>query len=111
MAESTDFERQCGELNCRWVVRGGQTADDFFKHRLVFADQAALGSPFFTAAQYVERCAAQPPELCQNTENGNHPGPIDPFAQMPALRIAVGKQRRGQMEAQLAGPSEATCKP
>ena len=42
MAESADFERQCGELDCRWVVRRGQTGDDFLQHFLVFSDQAAL---------------------------------------------------------------------
>ena len=31
-------------------------------------------------------------------------GPKTAFAQMPALGIAIGKQRRGQMEVQLVGP-------
>ena len=75
MAEAADFEGQCGELDCRCMVGGGQTADDFLEHRLVFADQAALGSPFLAAAKDVERRAAQPAELCQNAENGDHPGP------------------------------------
>ena len=111
MAEAADFEGQCGELDCRWMVGGGQTADDFLEHSLVFADQAALGSPFFAAAKDVEGRAAQPSELCQNAENGNHPGSVDAFAQMPAFGIAVGKQRRGQMEVQLVGPFKAIGDP
>src|SRR5205085_841952 len=95
MAESADFERQCGELDCHWMVGRGQTANNFLEHSLVFGDQATLGSAFLAAAKKVERRAAQPSELCQNTEDGNHPGPIDAFAQMPAFGIALGKQWRG----------------
>src|SRR3984893_998686 len=111
MAESADFEGQGGKLDCRWMVGRGQPADDFLERSLVFADQATLGSPFLTAAKDVERSAAQSSELCQNTENGNHPGSIDAFAQMPAFGIAVGKQRRVQMEAQLVGPFETVGDP
>src|SRR5271155_919584 len=104
MAEPADFEGQRGELDCRWMVGGGQTADDFLEQSLVFADQPALGSPFLTAAKDVERRAAQASALRQNTGNGDHPRAVGVFAQMPALGIAVGQERRGQMEMHLVGP-------
>src|SRR5260370_24398950 len=82
---------------------GGQTADDFLEHSLIFANQAALDSAFLAAAKDVERCAAQSSQLCQNAENGDHPGSVDAFAQISALRIAVGKQRRGESERRVRG--------
>src|SRR5260370_26642805 len=90
---------------------GGEKDDDFLEHSLIFANQAPLDSAFLAAAKDVERCAAQSSQLCQNAENGDHPGSVDAFAQISALRIAVGKQRRGQMEVQLVGSFEAIGDP
>src|SRR5260370_1402656 len=93
------------------MVGGGQTADDFLEHSLIFANQAALDSAFLAAAKDVERCAAQSSQLCQNAENGDHPGSVDAFAQISALRIAVGKQRRGQEERHGRGVFDAVRDP
>src|SRR5271165_945097 len=107
MSEAADFEGQRSQLDGCCMVGGGQPADDFLEHSLVFPDQAALRSPLLTAPKDVEWCAAQAAELCQNTEDGDDPGPVGAFAQMPALGIAIGKQRRGQVEMQLVGPLKA----
>src|SRR5690349_7102384 len=83
------------------MIAGRQAGEYLFEHRLVLADQPALGAPFLAAGENIERCAADPAELCEDAEGGENPRTVGPFAQMTALRVAIGEQRRGQMETQL----------
>src|SRR5215471_15905615 len=106
MAEAADFEGQGGEFDCRRIIAGGKPAGYFLEHCLVLADQPPFGSPFLGAAEDVERCAAPPAELRKKPKGGEHPRPVGLFAQMPALGIALGEQRRSEMEMQLVGPLE-----
>ena len=105
MAEAADLLRQCGELDRDRVIGRRQIGDDLVEDRLEFADQPAFGAPFLAAGEDVEPGAAQPAQLGQQPENGQHPRTEFALAQMPGLRIALAHDRRGEVEAQLGrGP-------
>ena len=57
-----------------------------------------LSAPFLGPSERVEGGAAQAPEPRQQAERAQHPGPVAALAQVAGDGIAVGQERRGQME-------------
>src|SRR3546814_6906857 len=74
--------------------------DTLFPYTTLFRSQLALHLPFFGVAEYIERAAAQAAQLREQFERREHPRPVFLLLQL-ALGVALGQQRRGEVEVQL----------
>src|SRR3546814_9839477 len=74
--------------------------DTLFPYTTLFRSQLALHLPFFGVAEYSERAAAQAAQLREQFERREHPRPVFLLLQL-ALGVALGQQRRGEVEVQL----------
>src|SRR5665213_2823440 len=106
MTEASYLELQGGELDRGGMVRGRKTGDDLAKARLVIDDRPALGAALLGAAENIERRAAQPLEPRQHAERGQYPRPVLALPQMPAGRVALGDERRREVEFEGVRPLE-----
>ena len=68
---------------------------------LVFADQAALHAALLGVAEDVELGAAQALQRGEQAERRHHPGAVFALLELAGRRIALGEQRRRQMEGEL----------
>ena len=98
VAETADFFRDGGKTDREMMIVRRQTRQHLVEHRLVFADQRALGAAFERAAKRIERGAAQEFQLRQYAERRQQPRPETHLARQAGVLVAARQQRRRQMK-------------
>src|SRR6202043_1428675 len=80
VTKTADFFRNDSEADREMMIVRRQSCQHFVEHRLVVADQLALGAPFQRAAERIERRSAQAFQLRQQPERREQPGTEAHFA-------------------------------
>src|SRR5579862_9949560 len=98
VTETADLFRDRGERDRDVMVVRRQTRQNLVEHRLVVADQLALGTPFQRTSERIERRPAQALEFRQQPERRQYPGAEAHFARQARGLVAARQQRRRQMK-------------